>query len=1200
MNVSLALLLVTLCAATPVFVGTFTGYGATDIATREAVTPVFDAIRASILAVNRSGGIASGRELVLVECECQMHDSFILSCAENFTRDYPSMVAWVGVFTDLQIALLQDIVEANDVLIVGPAVFTSTYRSTFSKHWIFTSAEQSSKLRFLSAFVQKYHVKRIGFMIQDIPGSQETVQAAELLLRKIGVESTGSFFVDKYWRNTSYFEWLARRPQAIFLLLSAGKTTLNPTVDLLSRIVSGTSGVNDDVYLFAIDWFMPVAELALGLLELSNVHYNASRGRLMFSLSNPSLTDHRYLAMRRASEELAAYWNSSTSHIRSGTFATFGAAGWIEMQVLIAALRTLNPQNITKDSLREKIFDSGVFEVDDLLFGTYSKPCPSIGMRAELGELCSCNEGYRTSETYAYDSTIFGKLRVIPELRTSYPKAQCSPGPTTVTRVVVFLTLEPSSTILKDAAKNLLIGLAAQEIASEVTVRASFETILSPSTDVAFSESVANIMAERYVSILFGFVLAASSQINVSGYPLIDPLLFPAELTRPYSNNVVYVSASLNQELFVLAEYVVVNLRMIVHVVARGSQAKAVIAAVRASALTFGSELASAVPVVSSSGAAFLPDSLPLGRIALFAIGLTNDSDVRSLLALLAERPEAVAAVAFTELSVLYQTFEQQCALTTPPTCGQILFATNLRNWNAPQLANDSTLLADYFAAVNDSLRSPLSLRGFVNSAAIRRVMAEMGTTPFLPAPLLQKWYSIGVVTLSSSDYLGPYSSLPCSTATRADTLCEVNAGARVVRVMLLADVTTNATTTTTRELLVRTFTSPDPPYAIPLGSSGLTPAQVAGIVVSSVVAGLSLCAAVAWSHMGKRNNRYAPTDPNKPVTLVFTDIESSTSLWARAPVAMAAALDRHHEIIRELILKHKCYEVKTIGDSFMIASEDPKRAVQLAVELQFRLFSYDWGTTEIDEAYLEIEAAREEQPVESAHTAHHLSECWNGLRVRVGIHTGLVGIKLDETTKGFDYYGNAVNIAARTESFGSGGQVIITQDVVDSFDSTASARYDIRALGSVILRGAREPTSLFDVATVPGRVFSRIEVVDRVATPTSSMHDHALVETYGSGVLYMNSTEDECSSSQRGSKWTESAESVITTMISLLGNNERVMVLRMLCAKWHTVLPTGEKTADDAAAIGALARRIDRVLNKKFLGGSLYQRRSSSLKPAD
>ncbi|KPI83102.1 putative receptor-type adenylate cyclase, partial [Leptomonas seymouri] len=81
----------------------------------------------------------------------------------------------------------------------------------------------------------------------------------------------------------------------------------------------------------------------------------------------------------------------------------------------------------------------------------------------------------------------------------------------------------------------------------------------------------------------------------------------------------------------------------------------------------------------------------------------------------------------------------------------------------------------------------------------------------------------------------------------------------------------------------------------------------------------------------------------------MFTDIESSTALWAALPQRMPEAVATHHRVIRSCLKRHRCYEVKTIGDSFMIACKDVSSAVQLAAEIQTRLLACDWGTEEID-----------------------------------------------------------------------------------------------------------------------------------------------------------------------------------------------------------------------------------------------------------
>ena len=59
---------------------------------------------------------------------------------------------------------------------------------------------------------------------------------------------------------------------------------------------------------------------------------------------------------------------------------------------------------------------------------------------------------------------------------------------------------------------------------------------------------------------------------------------------------------------------------------------------------------------------------------------------------------------------------------------------------------------------------------------------------------------------------------------------------------------------------------------------------------------------------------------PSGNVTVVFTDIESSTDLHEKCPEAMMQALKIHNSLLRELIKLCGGYEVKTVGDAFIVA----------------------------------------------------------------------------------------------------------------------------------------------------------------------------------------------------------------------------------------------------------------------------------------
>ncbi|CCD15914.1 unnamed protein product [Trypanosoma congolense IL3000] len=196
----------------------------------------------------------------------------------------------------------------------------------------------------------------------------------------------------------------------------------------------------------------------------------------------------------------------------------------------------------------------------------------------------------------------------------------------------------------------------------------------------------------------------------------------------------------------------------------------------------------------------------------------------------------------------------------------------------------------------------------------------------------------------------------------------------------------------------------------------------------------------------------------------------------------MADAVEAHHQLMRPLIVRYGCYEVKTVGDSFMIACRGPLAAVQLAGALQRCFLHHDWGTTALDDSYREFELQKAEEDVEYKPPTAHLDPCvyrelWNGLRVRVGIHTGLCDIRLDEVTKGYDYYGSTSNMAARTESIANGGQVLLTRGKHLALGTAEREHVSVTSLGATALRGVPDPVEIYQLDAVPGRTFTALRI---------------------------------------------------------------------------------------------------------------------------
>jgi class 3 adenylate cyclase/ABC-type branched-subunit amino acid transport system substrate-binding protein len=262
---------------------------------------------------------------------------------------------------------------------------------------------------------------------------------------------------------------------------------------------------------------------------------------------------------------------------------------------------------------------------------------------------------------------------------------------------------------------------------------------------------------------------------------------------------------------------------------------------------------------------------------------------------------------------------------------------------------------------------------------------------------------------------------------------------------------------------LGKTYSFDAPPSSIrPVAAANNQQLLMIVLAVAGALLIIALVALLAvfrgWIAANTRNTKMAPTDADKPVTIVFTDIESSTLLWSLQPQEMALAIDVHHEVIRRCVAAHKGYEVKTIGDSFMVAFRAPIDGLRFALAVQRALHEHEWGTAYFDDVYKEKLAYG--APQLAAYDA-----AWRGIRVRVGAHTAVASVDYDQVAHGYDYYGPAVNCAARIESLGHGGQVLISAEMRHAI-STASGldKFDFVEMGAHAVNGIPEPVEVVQV----------------------------------------------------------------------------------------------------------------------------------------
>jgi predicted ATPase/class 3 adenylate cyclase len=177
------------------------------------------------------------------------------------------------------------------------------------------------------------------------------------------------------------------------------------------------------------------------------------------------------------------------------------------------------------------------------------------------------------------------------------------------------------------------------------------------------------------------------------------------------------------------------------------------------------------------------------------------------------------------------------------------------------------------------------------------------------------------------------------------------------------------------------------------------------------------------------------PDLPTGTVTFLFTDIEGSTQLLQELGESYPGVQHMHSKIVRRALAEANGVEVRTEGDSFLVAFRRPTEAVRAATAAQRRLSAASWPHG-------------------------------RPLRVRMGIHTG-EGIR-----GGDEYIGIDVNRAARIAAAAWGGQVILSEVTKVLVERALPENVVLRRLGVHRLKDLRDPEVLYDLSIegVPSR----------------------------------------------------------------------------------------------------------------------------------
>ena len=166
-----------------------------------------------------------------------------------------------------------------------------------------------------------------------------------------------------------------------------------------------------------------------------------------------------------------------------------------------------------------------------------------------------------------------------------------------------------------------------------------------------------------------------------------------------------------------------------------------------------------------------------------------------------------------------------------------------------------------------------------------------------------------------------------------------------------------------------------------------------------------------------------------RAVTFLLTDIEGSTAAWEAEADAMASALARHDELVEQIVTSRAGRLIKTRGegDATFSVFERPSAAAAAAIELQDAVAHEPWTLRE-------------------------------PIRIRMALHTGEVELRDG------DYFGRAVNRAARLRSLAAGGQTLCSGATAELVIDSLPDDVVLADLGLRELRNLARPEHVFEL----------------------------------------------------------------------------------------------------------------------------------------
>lgn len=201
---------------------------------------------------------------------------------------------------------------------------------------------------------------------------------------------------------------------------------------------------------------------------------------------------------------------------------------------------------------------------------------------------------------------------------------------------------------------------------------------------------------------------------------------------------------------------------------------------------------------------------------------------------------------------------------------------------------------------------------------------------------------------------------------------------------------------------------------------------------------------------------------PSGEITLVDTDVESSTALWDWDATAMSEALISHDDILRAELTKNGGLELLTEGDAFLVCFSDMVRGVKWCLDVQSALMEHPWSDK------LKYSGNESSQEVTVGGTC-----IFRGLRVRMGADCGAHGVSNANQIQNTEVYQRCHEIS----DFGHGGQVLVSNSLYAKLSTADLVEVDVAPVGNIsdITGDEDSAKAISCVQLLPGAVKGRL-----------------------------------------------------------------------------------------------------------------------------